>query len=456
MVTIQTGIGFGDSGKGALAHFLTEFLNIHTIIKTGGGHGGHTVTAPNGRVVRHSHFGGGTLAGAKTFLSREFVVIPSRLAHEIVELDDIGADAWGMIALDEYAPLSTLWHIEANCLKELARGASRQSTSGMGVGEAIRDAQSGHGLFVKDLREPKIEQKLAEIRERKQAEVAEITKELDAVDPTLRDAPWRTRDDSLELSVMLYKELGRRLKIVEGREYLAKVVSETGNVLFQSSQGAGISPLCGFPPYATSARVTPDAPLELLREVGYDGDIVKVGAIRTYMIRHGNGPFPTESRELTDNLPDPNNGTNEWQGTFRIGQLDAVLLRYTTRACGGFNGLAVSCLDQLAQMPKWQICNSYKAPTDIDRSELEKFFELDSGVITNIRVHRGVGVDHHNYQQRLGELLRPCAPQFDQITGTPDDYLRAMEELIEVPVAITASGPRAADRKVIKNIWAKP
>jgi adenylosuccinate synthase len=460
-VIITSGMGYGDSCKGASVHHLTRHLGAKTVIKYGGGHGGHTVLTPDGATIRHSHFSSGTLAGADTFLSRKMVVVPSRLAEELVELEALGVPVWDKLTVDEGAIISTHWHIEANRFKELARGTGeKQGTSGKGVGEAIRDTQAGLGLKVKDLRRPDLREVLEEIRRRKQDEMSEIVQRLDAEDPTLADAEWRSYPGIMDDVCELYRVLGKRLRIVDGREHLAKLVEQDGYIICQSSQGAGISRRCGFYPYTTSAGITPDVPRRLLAEVGFSGKIDQLGLIRAYLIRHGAGPFVTEDSGLTRLITDPNNGYNQWQGGFRIGYMDTLLLRYTIAACGGsdaFSGLAVNCLDHLPMMPKWQICTAYTCSWP-DREELERFFVTDGNTITDIRVHPDNGTQEHlDYQQRLGELLTHCIPQYEQIVrGSAERYIQRMEALLGVLVVITAIGPKEADRKIRRDIWAKP
>ncbi len=69
-----------------------------------------------------------------------------------------------------------------------------------------------------------------------------------------------------------------------------------------------------------------------------------IGVTRAYATRHGEGPLPTED---TIERPERHNGSDGWQGAFRTGALDVVLLRSAMRVAGGIDGLAVTCLDRV-------------------------------------------------------------------------------------------------------------
>jgi adenylosuccinate synthase len=99
----------------------------------------------------------------------------------------------------------------------------------------------------------------------------------------------------------------------------------------------------GFHPHTTWSSTTPANARLLLAEIG--GRARVLGVTRTSTTRHGAGPLPTEDASLRARLPEPHNGDGGYQGPWRVGHLDAVLLRHAIRACGGIDGLAVTHLD---------------------------------------------------------------------------------------------------------------
>ena len=61
---------------------------------------------------------------------------------------------------------------------------------------------------------------------------------------------------------------------------------------------------------------------------------LQIGVLRSYAVRHGPGPLPTETSVLASVVKE-HNQTNEWQGAVRYGWFDAVLARYALGVNGG-------------------------------------------------------------------------------------------------------------------------
>ena len=82
---------------------------------------------------------------------------------------------------------------------------------------------------------------------------------------------------------------------------------------------------------------------------------------RSYMTRHGNGPFPSEDPNLR--FEDPTNISNNWQGTLRFGHLDYALvneavqkdMRYAFDMENVYFSAAMTCLDQFDN-PRKHLC----------------------------------------------------------------------------------------------------
>jgi adenylosuccinate synthase len=73
--TIVVGLAFGDCGKGSLVDYLTRSIGARTVVRFNGGpQAGHNVVTPAGRHHTFSQFGSGTLAGARTLLSRFMLI----------------------------------------------------------------------------------------------------------------------------------------------------------------------------------------------------------------------------------------------------------------------------------------------------------------------------------------------------------------------------------------------
>ena len=140
-------LGFGDAGKGSIIDFLAREHNAHTVVRfNGGAQAGHRVVAKQGEHV-FSQFGSGTLAGARTHLSRFMLVEPLAMLAEAEHLMQLGIrDPFGMVTIDEKALITTPFQRAVNRLKELARGNGRHGSCGMGIGETMADWIAHRGM----------------------------------------------------------------------------------------------------------------------------------------------------------------------------------------------------------------------------------------------------------------------------------------------------------------------
>src|SRR5262249_33969219 len=214
-------------------------------------------------------------------------------------------------------------------LVELGRPA-RRGTCGMGVGEAARGLEVRVGDLLAGARaqlEALAAKSLARARE-----LAVTEEQLDVL------AYFRGRCDPAALSLR-YREI---LDTVD----VAPVV-EPRDALLEGAQGALLDRDRGFVPYVTPSRTTFDA-------AGAPGAL-RVGVLRAHAHRHGAGPLPTEGHRFED----PFNSSNRWQGPFRTGFLDLVMLRHGLAVSGGADLLAFTNLDKLGGLPTVRICAGY-------------------------------------------------------------------------------------------------
>ena len=160
-------------------------------------------------------------------------------------------------------------------------------------------------------------------------------------------------------------------------------------MVFEGAQGVLLDQNVGFHPHTTWSNTTFDNALEMLNSEGYTGEITKLGILRTYHTRHGQGPFPTEGS--IPFVAEPHNTPQGWQGNFRVGAFDAVLGRYAIRVCGGVDGLVITHGDRVSS--DWKFCSSY---------------EVNSNTILNIPVYpRGRQCDFQDQNTRLLSDVKP-------------------------------------------------
>jgi adenylosuccinate synthase len=455
-VYVITDLGPGDGGKGGVVHKTTALCDTHTVVKVGGAQGSHGMCNAAGDKFAFSQFGCGTFEGVRTHISSRFTVSPTGLLREADALRyERGVhDPFSLLTVDGDALCATPFHGNASRLKELARGNNPRGTIGTGVGEAVRDAQRHPELaiYARDLSRPDLRDRLAAVR-------SQILRDLIPVlhgggylreDHELadREAIQLRSDDFLDEVVRRFHEASRLVRVVD-HDFLAReILPRDGVVVVEASHGILTDRLHGFHPHTSAIRTLPCFTHAMLREAGYDGQIVNVGVCRAYGIRHGAGPMPTANPVMSEHLlPGSHKDTNRWQGEVRVGPLDLPLLRYAIAACGGpsaFDALAITWFDQILVNGAWHVCHGYNGADD-------PTYFTPTG---ELKVRRGEGTEQLAYQEALGRELLRCTPKItthpiaanmsrDEAYNLCADVLR---HELGVPVRMISFGPTEQDK----------
>jgi adenylosuccinate synthase len=352
---VVLGLGFGDCGKGSIVDAVAREINATLVVRFNGGpQAAHRVVAANGLAHVFSQFGAGTLAGAATFISKYCFIDPFAFENEAYALEAIGyvtpfvaPGVW----IDGEAPVITPFHRAYNRLLEWSRGDQRHGSCGMGVGALAEDLNADGPFVIRakhlqyetttgDLLLGIYEQKreaVERLRPLLPKDVLDVDTELDLFRPFDTYAKGR-----MERWIERYFRFSFKPTI------LTRPVTfgAHGTVVFEGAQGVLLDETHGFAPYHTWSNCTPANAVSLLEEADDKRPVTVIGVTRCYATRHGVGPFPTEDQRLGAQLREASNHTHPYQGEFRVGHLDAVLLRYAIAACGGqIHGLAVTHLD---------------------------------------------------------------------------------------------------------------
>lgn len=455
---LVAGLGFGDEGKGSTVDYLTRKHDVHTIIRyNGGAQPIHNVISPDGRHHAFAQFGSGMLvAGTRTHLSRFMLINPLNMLNEELYLRVIGVnDALFRTTIDGDAPIITPFHRAKNQLLEIARGDARHGSCGMGVGQTMEDfLRFGEKtLFVKDLSDKKIlREKLSFLQEQARLSLEEILEKIVSdkiarTDTTMRAYALLHDSDIIEELVRRYKGFAHSANIVDA-SYCKQLLHQDGVVIFEGAQGVLLDRNYGFHPYKTKTDITFANAYTLLNEASYTGNVLRVGVLRGYATRHGQGPFVTEDKKLTKSIPDFHNGANEWQGSFRIGHFDLVATRYALDVIGGVDQIALTNLDRMKEISKPQVCTMYQLamPT-------ESHFVCKGDTAQLIRVERPSNIDHQALLTKYLETARPIYRQYSKIKSQKlaIQYAKNIGRELGVPISVVSFGPTSKDKIEINN-----
>lgn len=409
-------LGFGDAGKGRLVDALVRRTGARLVVRAhGGAQAGHNVVTADGRHHTFASFGAGSFVpGVATHLGPEVVVHPLAMAVEARVLDAKGVpDVFARTTIDARARVTTPFQQAAGRLRELARGDVAHGTCGVGVGETVADALAhGDGLTVADLRDPvRLRERLRAQQARKRAEFKRCP------DHPLAGQEWDLlrADDAVDRIVGAWGAIAPRLRVSSPDE-AAHHLASAPVVVFEGAQGVLLDETWGFHPHTTWSDCTPASAFRLLR--GSGRAVVRWAVTRSYATRHGPGPFPTAASDFV--FPEPHNTGPSWQGTFRQGPLDLVLLRYALAVAGGADHLAVTHLDRVS--------------TSLPRVEryTDGTATLDPGAPEDL-----------GHRERLGLQLASACGVRTAIDGPR--FAESLADALGVPLGFAARGPAAGD-----------
>lgn len=458
-VYVVTDLGPGDGGKGRVVRDIAMMTNAHAVIKVGGSQGSHGVQTSEGFSLAFSYWGCGTFEGIRTHISSRMVVHPIGLLNE-AELIRYGGfyidDPFSLLTIDEEALCTTPFHGIASRLKEMARRDNPRGTIGTGVGESYRYSQQYPDLAirVRDLLRPDLRDQLIAVREQIQHDLSPIIEgeflPTDRKDVE-KEAYLLYDDGYLDFILKQFQKAGQQAEIVD-HDYLGReILSKNGVAVVESSHGVLTDHYHGFHPHTSAIRTLPCFTQTMLREAGFDGQIVNIGVFRSYAIRHGAGPMPTADPMMAECLlPGSHKEENRWQGKIRVGPIDLVLLRYAINVCGGpsmFDGLAVTWFDQIQKNREWRICRKYK-----DKDTENRTYFTPSG---EIKVRNGIDDEQQlEHQENLGKQLLRCKPEITTLK-IPFDAEQSklysfcaevLEGELGVPVRMVSFGPTERDK----------
>jgi adenylosuccinate synthase len=422
---VVVGSQWGDEGKGKIVDWLSERADV--VVRFQGGHNaGHTLVV-DGKTYKLSLLPSGVVRKNKlAVIGNGVVVDPWALAEEITRIEELGvAISRDNLRIAENATLILPLHRELDALREAAAGAGKIGTTKRGIGPAYEDKVGRRAVRVMDLADlqslkPKIERILAHHNPLRRGlgepEISadQLCGELTAIAPKVLpyvDTVWSLLDEQ--------RRAGKR-------------------ILFEGAQGALLDIDHGTYPFVTSSN-TVAAQAATGAGVGPGALNYVLGITKAYTTRVGEGPFPTElkdavGKELGERGAEFGTVTGRAR---RCGWFDACLVRQTCTVAG-INGIALTKLDVLDTLPELKICTGYKLDgTKIEylpaaqaqQARVEPIYETMDGWKQSTRGARS-----------WAELPAQCIK-----------YVRRLEELTGVPVALLSTSPEREDTILVND-----
>jgi adenylosuccinate synthase len=441
---IVVDLGFGDSGKGLVTDFLVRQFRAGLVVRyNGGAQAGHNVVTPDGRHHTFSQFGSGTFVPhVKTYLARHVVIHPTALLVEGDLLERKGIEnPFSNLRVSDQALVITPYHQAANRIREMARGMHRHGSCGVGVGEAVEDAllHAEARVLAGDLKNTQLlRRKLKSIRAQKCEQMIAFCKESSL---TLQTQEFKIfeREDVIDRWITLISRINE-LDLIVPDKVLERWLNETDSVVFEGAQGVLLDAEAGFHPYTTWSDCTAANAFELIREAAPDSNVLQIGVMRSYAIRHGPGPLPTETNMLSS-IVSEHNQYNQWQGTVRYGWFDAVLARYALDITKGVDSLVVTHMDAWSHLKTWNYCRGYK-----DNQDLYNNTAIDpiryGDLLTSFRLPPSLSLEQ---RAQFTQALSTVTPTFEVCEADDETIIRKIESLLGQQVGMISRGPSSTN-----------
>lgn len=415
MFTIITGSQFGDEGKGKIVDLMSGQYDLIVRFQ-GGDNAGHTVVV-NGKIYKLHLTPSGVLYNARLLIGPGTVLNPRILARE---LDALAKDGTMVdekkLGIDAKTSIIMPYHVELDGLGESAR-TEKIGTTKRGIGYAYIDKVARDEIQMADLAdEDLLRKRLKEISPFK----ATLIESMGGDPHMMEDETW----------IRQYIELGRRFA-----PYIADVSREVNtaldagkNVLAEGAQGTFLDVIHGTQKFVTSSSCIAGSACANLG-VGPTRVDEVLGIVKAYITRVGEGPLPTELKDITGEQIRKAGG--EFGTTTgrprRCGWFDLPLVKKSV-ALNGYTHLALTKLDVLSNIHPLKICTAY----ELDGMELnyppESTYDLARC--------RPVYEDLQGWNEDLTGILT-----MDDLPADAREYIDKLESMMGVPFKYISVGP---------------
>ncbi len=423
------GAQWGDEGKGKIVDLLTD--RVKYVVRYQGGHNaGHTLIINGEKTVLRLIPSGILRENVTCLIGNGVVLSPSALMQEMGELENRGINVRERLLISEACPLILPYHVAMDHAREAALGKKAIGTTGRGIGPAYEDKVARRGLRVGDLFDKEqFAEKLKNILDYYNFQLVHYYK----VEPVDYQ---KTLDDVMAVADVI-------TGMVADIGAILNTARENGdNILFEGAQGAMLDIDHGTYPYVTSSNTTAGG-VATGSGLGPRNIDYVLGIIKAYCTRVGGGPFMTELfDEVGQEIAKKGNEFGAVTGRpRRCGWFDAVAIRRAVQV-NSISGFCMTKLDVLDGFEEVKICVGYKLPNGEvldyaplaakDWENVEPIYESMPGWTENT-----FGVTDYN-----------------QLPENTRNYVKRIEEVTGVPVAILSTGPDRNETMILQDPFA--
>jgi adenylosuccinate synthase len=421
---VVVGTQWGDEGKGKITDYLSSKAD-YVVRYQGGNNAGHTIEF-NQKQFKLCLIPSGVFRAEKVLLGNGMVIDPKSLLSEIAYLNEMGVDT-SHICISNRAHIILPYHIALDGLQEELKESNKVGTTKKGIGPCYVDKYARTGIRVGEWIDP------------------ELFKEKLAYQITEKNTIFKQHSKPTFEFADVYAEYiayGEKLKgFVTDTSYELDLALKAGKkILFEGAQGVMLDIDHGSYPYVTSSNPSAGA-VSVGAGIGPTKIDDVIGVVKAYSTRVGEGAFPTE---MNDALGDHIRKVGREYGTVtgrsrRIGWFDAVIVSQTRRV-SGLTCLSINLLDVLSNIETLKICVAY----ELDGKEIKYV----PSTIKEFSRCKPIYIELPGWKEDLSSALT-----FEQLPVNAQNYVKKIESLTEVPIAVVSVGPDREQTIILKELF---
>ena len=421
--TVIVGLQWGDEGKGKTTDFLAEQVAM-VVRYQGGDNAGHTVVSGDEVFKLRLTPSGVLYPHISSVIGNGVVVNPLTLIGELDMLTSRGIDV-SRVRVSRSAHVIMPYHVALDVANEARLGGSKVGTTGRGIGPTYGDRAWRLGLRMEDLLDPVV------LRERIERALPDKNLLLGGMGgPTFEVDPLV--EQALAWGVRLRDHLDDTTWLVQG------ALARGEHVLLEGAQGTLLDLDHGSYPFVTSSNPVAGGactgggigPLQV--------DEV-IGVMKAYSTRVGSGPYPTELHdEIGAGIAERGHEFGTVTGRpRRVGWFDAVPLRYAV-AVNSVSSIMLNKLDILSGIETIRLCVAY----DLDGRRVETWPSSGAALARATPIYE----EFPGWEEDISAVR-----SWEQLPLNAQRYLRAIEELAGIPLAIISVGPGRDANIILRN-----
>lgn len=417
-IDVLLGLQWGDEGKGKIVDVMTPKYDQIARFQ-GGPNAGHTLEFDNKKFILHTIPSGIFHENSINIIGNGVVIDPVVFVKEINTLDLSFDTLRKRLVLSQKAHLILPSHKIMDAALEDAKGEEKIGSTLKGIGPAYTDKIARNGLRLGNLLSKDFMQKYNSLKNQHLERVNQM-----GFDTSICNLDGLTFEQ-YEEKWMEGIEILRKLPLIQSEIFVNQSLTDGLKILAEGAQGSLLDIDFGSYPFVTSSNTISAgacsglgvAPTKL-------GKIY--GIVKAYCTRVGSGPFPTELFDHNgDNLRRYGNEFGSTTGRpRRCGWLDLTALKYSCMI-NGVTSLILTKADVLSSFSELKVCTGYMYQNKLintipfDYSQIEPKYEIFKG--WNVPLDNITNIDHIP-----DELL---------------EYIRFIENFVNVPVEIISTGP---------------